>query len=185
MCWGRHRGHGHGGVPLSVCKGLTLSAGGYQCAAGTAARGLAWRAGGSLCAPPLTVAAMLSSTPPPALCSGDGGKGVGMAGGRAWTKNWLSFDNSYFTQVPSPLPYIRHCQHAHAHAHTRTHTHADAHAPSRPCQTRVSHRVPLIDCTKGSARSSLPALPFAGGSGRSCQCRRPCLPLIGTPPPCR
>merc|ERR1712087_524297 len=29
---------------------------------------------------------------------GDGKEGVGMAGGRSWTKKWLSFDNSYFTQ---------------------------------------------------------------------------------------
>jgi len=28
----------------------------------------------------------------------DGAKGIGMAGGAAWTKNWLSFDNAYFTQ---------------------------------------------------------------------------------------
>ncbi|CAE7637849.1 APX8 [Symbiodinium sp. CCMP2592] len=26
----------------------------------------------------------------------DGSKGVGMVGGAAWTKNWLTFDNSYF-----------------------------------------------------------------------------------------
>lgn len=26
----------------------------------------------------------------------DGKAGVGMAGGQAWTKNWLTFDNSYF-----------------------------------------------------------------------------------------
>jgi len=26
----------------------------------------------------------------------DGKEGVGMAGGKAWTKNWLSFDNSYY-----------------------------------------------------------------------------------------
>jgi len=28
----------------------------------------------------------------------DGQSGVGMAGGGAWTKNWLSFDNTYFSQ---------------------------------------------------------------------------------------
>lgn len=28
----------------------------------------------------------------------DGKPGVGMGGGQAWTKNWLTFDNSYFTQ---------------------------------------------------------------------------------------
>jgi L-ascorbate peroxidase len=27
----------------------------------------------------------------------DGKAGVGMAGGKSWTKTWLSFDNSYFT----------------------------------------------------------------------------------------
>ena len=27
----------------------------------------------------------------------DGKAGVGMAGGKSWTKKWLSFDNSYFT----------------------------------------------------------------------------------------
>ena len=26
----------------------------------------------------------------------DGAEGVGMVGGRSWTKNWLKFDNSYF-----------------------------------------------------------------------------------------
>jgi L-ascorbate peroxidase len=29
----------------------------------------------------------------------DGAPGVGMSGGGAWTKNWLTFDNSYFTQA--------------------------------------------------------------------------------------
>jgi len=29
----------------------------------------------------------------------DGKEGVGMAGGKAWTKNWLSFDNSYYQIV--------------------------------------------------------------------------------------
>lgn len=28
----------------------------------------------------------------------DGKPGIGMAGGGAWTKNWLTFDNSYFTK---------------------------------------------------------------------------------------
>lgn len=35
----------------------------------------------------------------------DGQEGVGMPGGRAWTKNWLTFDNSYFhflKQAPDP-----------------------------------------------------------------------------------
>jgi L-ascorbate peroxidase len=26
----------------------------------------------------------------------DGEEGVGMAGGKSWTKQWLKFDNSYF-----------------------------------------------------------------------------------------
>jgi len=28
----------------------------------------------------------------------DGTRGVGMQGGQSWTKEWLKFDNSYFTQ---------------------------------------------------------------------------------------
>lgn len=29
----------------------------------------------------------------------DGASGVGMSGGKSWTKNWLTFDNSYFQEV--------------------------------------------------------------------------------------
>lgn len=29
----------------------------------------------------------------------DGAEGIGMAGGAAWTKNWLTFDNSYYSQA--------------------------------------------------------------------------------------
>merc|ERR1719183_3023098 len=29
----------------------------------------------------------------------DGAAGIGMAGGAAWTKNWLTFDNTYFSQA--------------------------------------------------------------------------------------
>mmetsp|Transcript_80995 Transcript_80995/g.203871 ORF Transcript_80995/g.203871 Transcript_80995/m.203871 type:complete len:324 (-) Transcript_80995:246-1217(-) len=35
----------------------------------------------------------------------DGGKGIGMAGGGAWTKNWLTFDNTYFTQPKDERGY--------------------------------------------------------------------------------
>eukprot|EP00404_Azadinium_spinosum_P003410 CAMPEP_0180419268 /NCGR_PEP_ID=MMETSP1036_2-20121128/2002_1 /TAXON_ID=632150 /ORGANISM="Azadinium spinosum, Strain 3D9" /LENGTH=326 /DNA_ID=CAMNT_0022424405 /DNA_START=72 /DNA_END=1050 /DNA_ORIENTATION=+ len=35
----------------------------------------------------------------------DGAKGIGMAGGQAWTKNWLTFDNSYFTQPKDEKGY--------------------------------------------------------------------------------
>mmetsp|Transcript_21772 Transcript_21772/g.49554 ORF Transcript_21772/g.49554 Transcript_21772/m.49554 type:complete len:313 (+) Transcript_21772:65-1003(+) len=31
----------------------------------------------------------------------DGGGGVGMSGGKSWTRNWLTFDNSYFQSVMS------------------------------------------------------------------------------------
>jgi L-ascorbate peroxidase len=30
----------------------------------------------------------------------DGKKGLGMQGGQSWTKRWLTFDNSYFTEKP-------------------------------------------------------------------------------------
>eukprot|EP00929_Paragymnodinium_shiwhaense_P100457 TRINITY_DN6279_c1_g1_i2.p2 TRINITY_DN6279_c1_g1~~TRINITY_DN6279_c1_g1_i2.p2 ORF type:complete len:358 (+),score=93.32 TRINITY_DN6279_c1_g1_i2:172-1245(+) len=33
----------------------------------------------------------------------DGKAGVGMSGGAAWTKNWLTFDNSYFTQYEEAM----------------------------------------------------------------------------------
>mmetsp|Transcript_17654 Transcript_17654/g.29980 ORF Transcript_17654/g.29980 Transcript_17654/m.29980 type:complete len:294 (-) Transcript_17654:196-1077(-) len=32
----------------------------------------------------------------------DGKKGLGMLGGKSWTKNWISFDNSYFKEKPCP-----------------------------------------------------------------------------------
>ena len=32
----------------------------------------------------------------------DGKSGVGMVGGGAWTKNWLTFDNSYFANYKEP-----------------------------------------------------------------------------------
>jgi len=33
----------------------------------------------------------------------DGASGVGMAGGCAWTKNWLTFDNSYYTKYKESM----------------------------------------------------------------------------------
>jgi len=33
------------------------------------------------------------------VCRFDGHPGVGMTGGRAWTTNWLTFDNSYFQRL--------------------------------------------------------------------------------------
>jgi len=33
----------------------------------------------------------------------DGAPGVGMAGGGAWTKNWLTFDNSYYTKYQEAM----------------------------------------------------------------------------------
>jgi len=38
-------------------------------------------------------------TKPECKARKDGKDGVGMAGGAAWTKNWLTFDNSYYTQA--------------------------------------------------------------------------------------
>ena len=38
-------------------------------------------------------------TKPAAIARNDGKKGIGMAGGRSWTKEWLKFDNSYFTDM--------------------------------------------------------------------------------------
>jgi L-ascorbate peroxidase len=38
----------------------------------------------------------------PACPRFDGKPGFGMAGGMSWTKNWLTFDNSYFT-LPRPV----------------------------------------------------------------------------------
>ena len=40
-------------------------------------------------------------TMPPACPRFDKAQGMGMPGGRSWTKNWLTFDNSYFT-LPRP-----------------------------------------------------------------------------------
>jgi len=37
-------------------------------------------------------------TMPPSCPRFDGQPGMGMSGGMSWTKNWLSFDNTYFTQ---------------------------------------------------------------------------------------
>ena len=37
-------------------------------------------------------------TMPPSCPRFDGQPGFGMAGGMSWTPNWLTFDNSYFTQ---------------------------------------------------------------------------------------
>lgn len=33
----------------------------------------------------------------------DGAAGIGMAGGAAWTKNWLTFDNSYYTKYKEAI----------------------------------------------------------------------------------
>jgi len=35
----------------------------------------------------------------------DGASGVGMAGGGSWTKNWLTFDNTYFSQPKDDAGY--------------------------------------------------------------------------------
>ena len=41
-------------------------------------------------------------TKPTHIARGDGKKGIGMAGGRSWTKQWLTFDNSYTPRIPAP-----------------------------------------------------------------------------------
>lgn len=38
-----------------------------------------------------------------AVARKDGKAGVGMPGGRSWTKKWLTFDNSYFTEARAKL----------------------------------------------------------------------------------
>ena len=43
-------------------------------------------------------------TKPTHIARGDGKKGIGMAGGRSWTKQWLTFDNSYARRTPAPTP---------------------------------------------------------------------------------
>lgn len=37
------------------------------------------------------------------VARGDGKRGVGMSGGRSWTKKWLTFDNSYFKERDNHL----------------------------------------------------------------------------------
>ena len=44
------------------------------------------------------VLSMLGSLSCSALSLEDNADGVGMAGGCPWTKNWLTFDNSYFSR---------------------------------------------------------------------------------------
>ena len=41
-------------------------------------------------------------TKPTHIARGDGKKGIGMAGGRSWTKQWLTFDNSCAPRIPAP-----------------------------------------------------------------------------------
>ena len=41
-------------------------------------------------------------TKPTHVARGDGKKGIGMAGGRSWTKQWLTFDNSCAPRTPAP-----------------------------------------------------------------------------------
>lgn len=36
------------------------------------------------------------------IARGDGKQGVGMPGGKSWTKKWLAFDNEYFTSLEGP-----------------------------------------------------------------------------------
>jgi hypothetical protein len=44
-------------------------------------------------------------TCPMAVVRADGTPGVGMAGGKSWTSNWLTFDNNYFQkECVAPLP---------------------------------------------------------------------------------
>merc|ERR1719453_1979565 len=37
------------------------------------------------------------------IARADGKEGIGMAGGAAWTKNWLKFDNTYFSEFKAAM----------------------------------------------------------------------------------
>jgi L-ascorbate peroxidase len=45
-------------------------------------------------------------TCPMATVRADGKPGVGMAGGKSWTSNWLTFDNSYFQKQCVQRPFL-------------------------------------------------------------------------------
>ena len=42
-----------------------------------------------------------------AVCRADGKPGVGLPGGQSWTKNWLTFDNSYFKPTGGDAALLR------------------------------------------------------------------------------